>query len=92
MGIWDSIKTASKGSMAVARETMGDAMTSPFMMKQMMAARTFGMRMLPKMRPAMPGMMMGHHMMLMAPGRTGCKHMPGHRLERGRHGSRGWHK
>ncbi|MBI5638252.1 MAG: hypothetical protein HZA03_09820 [Nitrospinae bacterium] len=92
MNVWDAIKTASKGSLAVAREAMGDAMTSPFMMKQMGMMGMKAMRMLPTMKPAMPGMMMGHHSMMMMASKPSRKHTPMHRLERGRHGTRGWNK
>lgn len=92
MNVWDSIKTASKGSLAVARQTMGDAMTSPFLMKQMGMMRMKAMRMVPAMKPAMPGMMMGHHFMMMMVCKPSRKHTPMHRLERGRRGARGWSK
>ena len=92
MNVWDSIKTASKGSLAVARETMGDAMTSPFIMKQMGMMGMRAMRMLPTMKPGMPGMMMGHHFMFAMACKPSQKHTPMHRLERGRHGARCWSK
>ena len=92
MNIWDSIKTASKGSLAVASEVMDNAMASPFMMKQMGMAGMKAARMLPTMKPVMPGMIMGHHFMMMMASKPSLKHTPMHRLERGRHGARGWNK
>ncbi len=92
MNVWDSIKTASKGSLAVARESISDAMTSPFLMPEVEMPEIKTMQMLPAMKPVMAGLMMGqHHMFAMAP-RLSQKHTPMHRLERGRHGARGWRK
>ena len=92
MNIWDSIKTASKGSLAVARVAMDEAMTSPFMTKELGIIGMKAMRMLPTMKPGMPGMMMGHHFMMMMASKPSRKHTPMHRLERGRRGARGWSK
>lgn len=78
--------------MAVARRTMGDAMTSPFMMKELGMMGMKAMRMLPTMKPGMPGMMMGHHFMFAMACKPSQKHTPMHRLERGRHGARCWSK
>lgn len=92
MNVWDSVKTASKGSLAVARDMMDSAMTSPLMMKETGMEGMKAMRMLPTMKPAMPGTTMGHHFMLLMASKPSPKHTPMHRLERGRHGSRGWNK
>lgn len=78
--------------MAVARESMDRAMNSPLMMRQMGMMGMRAVRMVPAMKPAMPGMMMGRHFMMMMASKPSRKQTPMHRLERGRHGARGWNK